>query len=112
MCFVDTFKLYSTYVVKLESVIKTHFYAMSVLKVYVFACEVNVIFLILGNSPKKVFLYETSINSVESAMCVLFKSKTVLFLNFLLSMILEKTRNRSRGVTSELLFAFSIIILN
>ena len=91
MCFVDTFKLYST---------------------YVFACEVNVIFLILGNSPKKVFLYETSINSVESAMCVLFKSKTVLFLNFLLSTILEKTRNRSRGVTSELLFAFSIIILN
>ena len=91
MCFVDNLKLYSTYVL---------------------ACEVNVIFLILGNSPKKVFLYETSINSVESAMCVLFKSKTVLFLNFLRSTILEKTRNRSRGVTSELLFAFSIIILN
>ena len=89
--FIDTFKLYST---------------------YVFACEVNVVFLILGNSPKEVFLYETSINSVESAMCVLFKSKTVLFLNFLLSTILEKTRNRSRGVTSELLFAFSIIIIN
>ena len=50
--FIDTFKLYST---------------------YVFACEVNVVFLILGNSPKEVFLYETSINSVESAMCVLFK---------------------------------------
>ena len=91
MCFVDNFKLYST---------------------YVFTCEVNVIFLILGNTPKKVFLYETLINSVESAMCVLFKSKTVLFLNFLLCTILEKTRNKSRGATSELLFAFSIIISN
>ena len=79
---------------------------------FILYSEVNVIILIPGKSQKKVFLYETSINSVESAMCVLIKSKTALFLNFLLCTILEKTRNRSRGATSELLFAFSIIILD
>ena len=64
----------------------------------------------VGNEQE--LLGSLSKNSVESAMCVLFKSKTVLFLNFLLCTILEKTRNKSRGATSELLFAFSIIISN